>query len=1042
MPFLTQNNSPVLNEKSYPVADPKEADHTGYQANSFLTNLSIQTKTYASSTALTRQPSFQNIIKRAFLGGQSKWIEEPVISQWSNSRPHILAALEETEELYKEFRTNPLGAFHPFSDPLWLETGAYLQKAGLPWHNNNLNLPEEVDHSWPFNFKVLERKAVLLKGARVGDPNASGYICNWMEANQYGIRALQQELRAQKPDQKPLLVAANIERDIVESASQTFGLDLVVVDLQNIKLCKSILFNRSDGWKRPLIFAATLGNSFGQIDDIVAINDICSECSMLLHVDASRTFDYLTTLLPTTRKRLGLPQLRLEHIYLGSSITDDGSGERTLLASSIVAAGMNSIYPPPVVVLKPRSLGSLSPSLVEYVRGTDSTLAGSRDAMGPLLVALQELRFGASGMRDIYARCAVNRQILCDLLMKQDVSEALRVEIPRESLDLIIHVNENLVEKFSPSFQGKWGFVKVGNGKYLMTMQPSVKPRHLEELVRQFTALCGKTKTNFEIDCRAVMTVKPEIYRLPQQIVQSIDRLVSSWRVVAKSSGGYPLNQAPYSALGPIIGHFIPISIPSSWADARAKEILKDRKRQFGLADGDAECDDFIGIFTTGSTMGNRVGIHTALAHCDSRNTFVYYSSATHYSVKKIVRDCDALTRIWEQNERPRFAEIQADEYGMMRIGDLVEQVLQDRSSCGDYYGEYKIILLANMGTTFVGGRDNILGLRKALHAIDAEIAYIHVDGALDLGFTPDLVCLGRPGSATWEKNGLPIVQGITLSHHKAFGIMVSGEVISYSPNPENQSLAKAVELIDPRVIFETWLFQKLYRPADLLKTNQYCLDNANLLRRLLSAIQVRTRFNEKSFITLMERLPPWTIQNFHLAPEGNWVHYIAMPHISPLAIHHFVNEIATLDMMFENTFNYVSHSLSIALALDEPLTLRRVHCHDQILLPKVLDLARKELFRSSVHTNGNVDGWSDSFKRRFLYGAMSFVAMDEDCTPKILFLSEVTTQKLLCPGPVVSVEMMKGKLDILRSIADEAFIRLSALLGLRVVETLVGDSD
>lgn len=526
MPFLTQIDSHALDEEREPDSS-QEKHYNSYLSKALLKNVPIQAKNVPSYTSVTRQTPFRNIIKRAFFEGQPRWIEEPVISQWSNPLPHIMTTLEEVDELYQKFRINHQGIFYPFSDTLWLETAIYLQKAGLPWHNNNLNLPEEVDHSWPFNFKVLERKAVLLKGARVGDSNAGGYICNWMEANQYGIRALQQELRIQKPEHKPLLVAASMESDILESASLTFGLELVVVDLNNIKMCEKILFTRSDGWKRPLIFAATLGNSFGQVDDFVAIEKICRKGSMLLHVDASRTFDYLTTMLPMTRKRLGLPQLRLRHIYLGSSITDvDRSGERMIWASSIVAAGMNSIYPPPVVVLKPRSLGSLSPSLVEYVRGTDSTLAGSRDAMGPLLVALQELRFGTSGMRDIYARCAVNRQILCDLLMKLDVSEAVRIETPRESLDLIIKVNENLVAKIAPNIQEQWGLIQIGRGKYLMTMQPSVKPTHLEGLVKQFIALWDNTNTKFEIDCRAVMTVKPKIYRLPQQIVQSIDRLV------------------------------------------------------------------------------------------------------------------------------------------------------------------------------------------------------------------------------------------------------------------------------------------------------------------------------------------------------------------------------------------------------------------------------------------------------------------------------------------------------------------------------------
>lgn len=61
-------------------------------------------------------------------------------------------------------------------------------------------------------------------------------------------------------------------------------------------------------------------------------------------------------------------------------------------------------------------------SRVEYVRGTDSTLAGSRDALGPLLLWLQEVRFSVLAIREIYSRCMQNRRILCDLFLKSKIA--------------------------------------------------------------------------------------------------------------------------------------------------------------------------------------------------------------------------------------------------------------------------------------------------------------------------------------------------------------------------------------------------------------------------------------------------------------------------------------------------------------------------------------------------------------------------------------------------------------------------------------------
>jgi hypothetical protein len=332
----------------------------------------------------------------------------------------------------------------------------------------------------------------------------------------------------------------------------------------------------------------------------------------------------------------------------------------------------------------------------------------------------------------------------------------------------------------------------------------------------------------------------PNEFPIAEQITETVKSVVDHFRVVGKFSGGYPLNQAPYSALEPIIGSFLPVSIPPEWAQARAAEILSARKSSFGLPSSDH--DSFPACFTTGSTIGNRVGVHTALSQ--HPGTYFYYSSVTHYSVKKVVRDNDALTSIWQQDKRPRFAELPADDHGRMQIPLLIEQVRKDRAHCESHGSNHQIILFANTGTTFVGGRDDITGIRSALTSINADISYLHVDGALDLGFAPDSVSLGPPSLAT--RDGLPVIQGLTLSHHKAFGIMISGEVICY--NSTNKDIPTATE-VDTRIVFETWLFQQMYTPADLRRTRQYCFDNSTHLRRSLEAIGLATRHNQDCMI-------------------------------------------------------------------------------------------------------------------------------------------------------------------------------------------------
>ena len=970
---------------------------------------------YSRIKLMTRQPQFVNgentdrrqhcdvdlasgfnLIEKAFLDGRPRWMEEPVISRWANPSSKVSKTLREVNTLLQQWTKSASGPFYPFSDPLWLQTAELLRDAGLPWHNNNLNLPDEIDPSWPFHFKEFERQAVLSKGARVGDRNPSGYVCSWSEANHYAIRALQQELRRQRPTQKPLLVSNRIESAMVQSAAQQFGLELFQV-YDDWEAAEIELVQRTGG-RRPIIFAATLADDNGRGDDFTAIDRLSKLLPMFLHVDASRTFDYITTVSDSVRQRLGIPDLLLCHPYLDGSATRVMEN-RTIRAATIVAAGMNCIYPPPVVALKPRSLGDPHSRRVEYVRGTDSTLAGSRDALGPLLVYLQEARFGLNGMREIYENCEFRRRELCELLTEHNIP----VEIPRVSLDIIVRPR-SIPEL---RLRRQWGLVLLKDGAILITVQPSVTGNHLEGLVQLFSATSISKEHTL-----AQYPSCPSQYPLPFAKIEPLIRRVAAWRILARSSSGYPLNQAPYSALGPIIGQFLPIRMDSDWIALHGSEILKERKSSFGLSPD--EQDSFTANFTTGSTMGNRIGLHTALAQ--HPGAFVYFSTATHYSIKKIVLDSDVLTSRWTQRRTPRFAEIMANDLGVMIPQELAKQALKDSALCNENDECHQVILLANIGTTFVAGRDDILALRQCLRAIGSEISYIHVDGALDFGFCSDIVALGSPDTVT--KRGLPAVQGITLSHHKAYGIMVSGEVICYTPRSKKTAIFASP--VDPRIVFETWLFQQMYSAEDLAHTARYCVDNANRLRTKLASIGVATRFNQDSFTTLVERLPPWMIQDFHLAPEGDWVHYIAMPHITPGAIDHFVETVRKLDEHFATVFHFVNPDLE--LACGQTLSLQRIRCRDEETLPRVLNFLRKSY-------DGHDAFCLDTFKRRYTYGAMSFAAFDAQGDTCIIFLAETSAKRDFFPGPVIVTPRLSASNDTIQQIASKAFSLLSILL-------------
>ena len=161
-----------------------------------------------------------------------------------------------------------------------------LRDIGLPWLANNLNLPEEVDPRWPFQTKHFERQVVVAKSSRVDDGDASGYVCNWSEGNLYAIRALQQELRRQRPIAKPLLVARYMDRSLVQAAAYMFGPELLQLEDDCGSVKETLTRLTSD--KRPIIFAATLANDKGQGDDLCEISELSHILPLILHVDASR----------------------------------------------------------------------------------------------------------------------------------------------------------------------------------------------------------------------------------------------------------------------------------------------------------------------------------------------------------------------------------------------------------------------------------------------------------------------------------------------------------------------------------------------------------------------------------------------------------------------------------------------------------------------------------------------------------------------------------------------------------------------------------
>ncbi|KAK6542001.1 hypothetical protein TWF694_007773 [Orbilia ellipsospora] len=855
-------------------------------------------------------------IEDIFICSRNQWIDDPVISQWRHSSHPVNSIIKEVSALHRSWSDMEQQPFSPTSDPLWRETGSMLTRIGLPWFNNQLSMPDEIDTSWPFHFKSYEQRLVREKGSRVGNQNASGYVCTSDEANCYCIRALQQELRVSHPNFRPLLVYDNFERRILHSVETMFGLQT-----HHLNLSRSVEYNCSnlkqvtEGGRRPIIFAATLASIKGTFDDLTTICKIVESSSIptLLHVDASRNFDYITTLPEEKRRQLGVEKIILSIRPSDHSLRLDDS---SVIASSIVAGGANHTDPALTVALKPSALGG-EQVRVAYIRAFDSTLAGSRDAISALWVALQEIRFGLFGFREIYRHCASMRSLLLRALKERGVIATA----PCYSLDVVFH-------RCTP--KQAYGLKILGGIRIsdklddvLITVQPSVKPSDIKALVRVFSPLAEFPEFQAE-DATTIDSIKS--FQLPKSIVDELSETVQSWKVATRSAAGYPLNMGPCSALGPVIGRFWDVVIPRNWLRAKEDEFLGTRMQKFGLQTC-AQRSRFRCAFTNGSTMGNRLGIHAALARLPE--AFIYFSSETHYSVTKTLRDCDSLKN-HGTTRKPRYTEIPCNQDGSISISALKQQALEDQKLCWQQGKPYHLILFANTGTTFLGARDDLKGIYSQLSSANIEISHIHVDGAFDLGYGEFGITLGLPGTANAE--GMPSVQGITISHHKVLGTMICGEVYSFMPE-KNHNIEKEASLfnwgIDPRIIFESWLYTRVFQSTDIAKLLEYCQNNAARLVSGLRQIGVVTKRNPESTIVVLERPPSWIVEEFCLRPEEDWVHFIALPHISPETIDLFVKKISWIKTQCLVAFSYVNPSLDSLLM--RPVKLKILKSQDPL---------------------------------------------------------------------------------------------------------------
>ncbi|GAW11709.1 hypothetical protein ANO14919_010590 [Xylariales sp. No.14919] len=704
---------------------------------------------------------------------------------------------------------------------------------------------------------------------------------------------------------------------------------------------------------KPIILAVTLYNSSAEHDDLSAVPQLARMFPLILHVDAFRSFDRITCFSSIGSQRPG-GKLRLTARNFKQPPPEDD--DQSILASTIVAGGLDYSRHDSAIALKPASLGE-KPTRVSVIRAFDSTLSGSRDAIPPLWLALYERRLGDCGLRHAFQYLESLRSHVLRMLDYHNISA---IASPY-STDIIVRSCTRVQKRKLLGLGGS----TTTKGNIILSINPYFSAMRVYSLLHAQLPFGSENRINEQAPHYQDFA---SLYPIPSCILNEIRLKVESWQIATRSIVGFPLHMGSLAALGPVIGLFWDRNIPKDWIERKSSEILSSRMKAFGLASPKSR-KQFKGMFTNGSTMGNRCGIMTALEHFP--HAFIYFSTEAHYSVIKTLRDCDTL------REGSRYSQIRCSSDGSILVEALVQKAMADRKRCIDSGIEYQMILFANMGTTFTGAKDDLVGIYQKLSNAGIQISYIHVDGALDFGFEAGGIELGPCGALS--NDGRPLVQGVTMSHHKALGSTVSGEVLCFSP--ENQ-LSSSLSSLVPQTVFEIWLCNRVYGPTDMSLMLNTCRENASHLETGLRGIRVATKRNDNGIITVLERPPAWVIEEFSLRPEGNWVHFITMPSVSRETVDRFVGQLSYIENQFSFAFSYTLPLLSGVL--ERSIKLQRVQCCST-LSERVLKLTQ-----SLVTLDGTCGPDVDSavnVKLR-LRGAVSVVAVDEQDEIQVVFLA------------------------------------------------------
>ena len=282
------------------------------------------------------------------------------------------------------------------------------------------------------------------------------------------------------------------------------------------------------------------------------------------------------------------------------------------------------------------------------------------------------------------------------------------------------------------------------------------------------------------------------------------------------------------------------------------------------------------GYVTSGGTEGNFYGLFLGREACN--NPVIYFSEASHYSVRKIVRVMNA-------------------DHCVVKVDAKHRMDIEDLKRCAAAHKGRDAVLLANIGSTMMGAVDDVVAIRRTLTEAGVPRTYIHCDAALSGMILP---FVAKPQRFSLKDGA----DSVSVSGHKFIGSPIPcGVVVAQRSHVE--SVGSEVQYVGARdstlpgsrngitPLFLWYAIQRMGNDGfrDLV---QHTMNLAQYAVDVLNEAGVPAWRHDNSVTVVFPTPDPEIAMKWRLATEDGQSHIITMPHVTKLQIDGLAADIAS----------------------------------------------------------------------------------------------------------------------------------------------------